>query len=493
MAPSADAPPLKILIVEDVSSDAELVERELRRQGLVFTAKRVETRENFLRHLEEFIPDIILSDYMLPSFDGMAALRLTLERAPMIPVIILTGSMNEVTAVECMKAGATDYVIKEHLTRLGMAVRHALAQKTVMEERNLAEKALRESEQRYRLLAENAQDMIFRFRLLPTRGYEYMSPASVKIIGYTPEEFYADPGLSLRIVHPEDHRKLEEVLTGRRKFEDPLVQRWRHRDDRIVWIEQRNFPILDPRDEVIAIEGIARDITERQEAERQLRHSREMLRNLSSHLQTTLEEERAAIAREIHDELGQSLTALKMDIAWINPLRDVEALGQKKKSMIELVDHTISTVQHITAELRPSILDDFGLAAAIEWQVEEFQKRTGIACELSLGVLVHNPDRDRQTAMFRILQESLTNIMRHAEASKVSVRLAEEGGLFILTVGDNGRGFSVDARKNAKSFGLMGMEERTHPFNGDFRIITGPREGTIIIARITTGEGGAEA
>ncbi len=487
--PMATDESLRLLIVEDVPSDAELAEREIKKAGIAYVSCRVENKEDFLRALKEFTPDLILSDYKLPSFDGMMALQLTLSHCPTVPFIVFTGSMNEDTAVECMKAGAIDYVIKEHITRLGMAVKSALEQKTIRGEKQRAEQALRESEERYRLLAENAQDLIYRLRIRPVRKFEYVSPASIRLIGYTPEEFYQDPDLIQRIVHQEDKRFLNDIQVGKRSFDNPLVQRWQRRDGSTVWVEQRSVPIFDSQDTIIAIEGIARDISARKEVEHQLEHSQEMLRQLSSHLQSVIEEERSSIAREIHDELGQALTALKMDIAWLNPKREPEAVEEKRRSMTDLLDQTIKTVQRITADLRPGVLDDFGLAAAVEWQVEEFRKRSGMPCELLIGALRTVPSRDSQTAMFRILQEALTNVLRHAAASKVRVRLTEEPGMLNLLVSDNGSGVPEEVRRSTTSYGLMGMMERTRALHGDFEIITGHNEGTTIIARLPIAKG----
>ncbi|MDO9584891.1 MAG: response regulator, partial [Syntrophales bacterium] len=152
--------PLRILIVEDLSSDAELAERELRKEGISFTSVRVETKDAFLKALEDFRPDLIISDFALPKFDGMQALKLSLEYDPLLPFIVLTGSMNEDIAVACMRAGATDYVIKEHVTRLPFTVREALEQKKERLIKEESERALRESGERYRTLFEESVDSI---------------------------------------------------------------------------------------------------------------------------------------------------------------------------------------------------------------------------------------------------------------------------------------------------------------------------------------------
>ena len=221
---------------------------------------------------------------------------------------------------------------------------------------------------------------------------------------------------------------------------------------------------------------------ERDKAEREIRNSREELRNLSAHLQSVREEERTRMAREIHDELGQSLTALKMDISWLSRrlLEEDPAFKKKLASMEEVIDRTIQTVQKLSGELRPGLLDDLGLAAAIEWQAEDFQNRTGIECEVSLSPEETVLTRDQSTTMFRIFQETLTNVIRHARASKVEVRLREKKGSIVLEVRDNGRGITEAEISNPKSFGLIGMRERVEFIDGEITISGYHGKGTRI-------------
>ena len=221
---------------------------------------------------------------------------------------------------------------------------------------------------------------------------------------------------------------------------------------------------------------------ERDRAEREIRDSREQLRNLSAHLQSVREEERTRMAREIHDELGQGLTALKMDVSWLNRrlLEEDATFKNKLTSMEEVIDRTIETVQKLSGELRPGMLDDLGLAAAIEWQAEEFQNRTGIKCEVYLSPEETLLNRDQSTTMFRIFQETLTNVIRHARATKVEVRLEEQNGSIVLEVADNGRGITQSEISDPKSFGLIGMRERVYFLDGEVTIVGSPGKGTRI-------------
>jgi signal transduction histidine kinase len=203
--------------------------------------------------------------------------------------------------------------------------------------------------------------------------------------------------------------------------------------------------------------GIFRDITEHKKTDEEIRESREQLRNLSAHLHSVREEERKLMAREIHDELGQSMTALKMDLAWLAKRlsKDQKTLLEKADAMSELVDTTIRTVQRICTELRPGILDDLGLVTAIEWQADEFVSRTGIKCKLSPKPKHIVVDGERATVIFRVFQEMLTNVVRHARATKVKVGLRQENGRLVLQVKDNGVGIKEEQIIDPKSLGLI--------------------------------------
>jgi signal transduction histidine kinase len=208
--------------------------------------------------------------------------------------------------------------------------------------------------------------------------------------------------------------------------------------------------------------------------------SRERLRELACHLQDVREEQRSRIAREIHDELGQALTALKMDVHWLGRRLPESAseLLDKIEAMSNLIGGTVQSVRRICSELRPGILDDFGLVAAIEWQAEEFAKRTGIPCQISAAPAEILLNRDLATAVFRIFQEALTNIVRHAEASRVDVGLKAKGGRFEMSVCDDGAGMQPEPFERGKSFGLIGIRERVRDFGGELFVSEASAGGT---------------
>ncbi|MHB8629935.1 MAG: PAS domain-containing protein [Aggregatilineales bacterium] len=270
---------LRVLIIEDRPDDAELVIHELERDGHQVLAQIVDNRHDLLSHLTPDI-DVILADYNLPQFNALDALALIKEQGLDIPFLVVTGALGDEAAVECLKQGAADFLLKDRLARLNQAVAHAIHEKALRTEKRLAEEALHVSEARYRRLAENAPDVIFRYRFSPTPGYEYVSPAVIELIGYSPADFYADPELALKLVHPDDRLMVEQSAHYNNRPILPLVLRWLAKDNRVVWMEQRTIPILDDAGTLLAIEGIARDITERKEAEEILRKSETRFRLL---------------------------------------------------------------------------------------------------------------------------------------------------------------------------------------------------------------------
>jgi PAS domain S-box-containing protein len=286
------------------------------------------------------------------------------------------------------------------------------------------------------------------------------------------------------VAHMKETRRKESVVL-------PMGDRWvRVTADPVI---------MDDSGELIGSVQVISDITEQKKTEEELKdhrkyidalvekrtaelkESKKLLRNLANHLQTVREEERMNVAREIHDELGQTLTALKFDIAWLAQHSPQEFEGREKKNeILENIDKAIQTVRKISTELRPRLLDDFGIVAAIEWQVEEFRKRMGIECTVSIEPEDIVLDKERSISVFRILQESLTNVARHADATEVRVMLEKKNGKVVMMVKDNGRGMSKDHLSDSGSFGLIGMKERALSLGGELKIESYKDRGTTI-------------
>jgi signal transduction histidine kinase len=227
------------------------------------------------------------------------------------------------------------------------------------------------------------------------------------------------------------------------------------------------------------------EIKDRQRTEENLYRSTEQLRELSARLQSVREEERTRLSRAIHDELGQTLTGLKMDVAWLQNHLDQQqpALLDKTQAMSNLIDTTIQAVRRISTELRPGILD-LGLVATIEWQLQEFQSRTGIKSKLISAPEETTLDADSSTTVFRIFQEILTNIARHAQATQIEATLEETATFLTLQVKDNGRGITEKEIHSPKSIGLLGMQERVRLRAGSIQFQGAPGQGTTVTVRV---------
>ena len=297
---------------------------------------------------------------------------------------------------------------------------------TDITERKLAVEALRESEERFRQITENIRE-VFWLRSPDLKQLLYMSPMYEKVWGTSREGLHTQrPELA---VHPEDRPRVMDTLEKLAGREFEIEYRTVTRDGGVRWIRDRGFPIRDESGVVYRMGGVAEDITDRKEAADRLKASSEQLRALSASLQSAREREATRIAHQIHDEVGGHLTGLRWELEALEKMlhrppdaQQLKAMRDKLAGMLGLTDTTINVVRRIASELRPSILDDLGLMEAIEWQTQQFQARTGIECRCDCG-LQSIPLGDRQsTAVFRIVQEALTNILRHAQATRVAYR-----------------------------------------------------------------------
>jgi signal transduction histidine kinase len=343
---------LRVLHLEDSDADHELAMAHLRRAGLEVQVRRVETARAFESALEE--PwDAILSDYNLPGYSGLAALATLRATGRELPFILVSGEIGEDTAVEAMRNGASDYLLKANLARLAPAL----------------ERAIEASESRRARIA----------------------------------------------------------------------------------------------------------------ADHEVERSRERLSELAQHLQTSVETERAAIAREIHDDVGGSLTALKFDLAWIERRTDDPEVRQRVRSALETVTHAIESSQRIMHNLRPAILEQ-GLVAALQWMTSRFEKRTGVMTRFHTSHEMLQLPAGVPLVAYRTAQEALTNISKHAGATKASVDLSCASGVLSLEVTDNGRGLSNADLAKARSFGLRGLHERAGTVGGWVELTSSAAGTTLILS-----------
>ena len=245
-------------------------------------------------------------------------------------------------------------------------------------------------------------------------------------------------------------------------------------------------PVKDEAGQTTHFLAVKEDVSEQKRVEMALQTSSEQLRALAGRLQSVREEERARIAREIHDVLAQELTCLKMDLVWVGrrlthpqDMAGQGALRDEVDRMVEVTNRIVESVQRIATDLRPVVLDTLGLCAAVEWLAQDFQNRTGLTFETRVPARF-SLDHDHSTALFRILQESLTNVVRHASANRVEIRLEGPPNLVTLTIRDNGCGMTADRIEDPHSIGLLGMRERALLLGGHCEVISQPQQGTTV-------------
>jgi two-component system, NarL family, sensor histidine kinase UhpB len=284
-------------------------------------------------------------------------------------------------------------------------------------------------------------------------------------------------------LHPEDReRVIDSFYQSIQEKKQKWVEEYRFlkADGSIVHILDRGYIILNNEGQAERMVGSMMDITQRKNAEQAQQQANHKLRELAAYLQQVREQERKYMAREIHDQFGQMVTALKMDVSWIHKkVADTHPeLKERMNETIELLNNMVNTVRRIAQELRPAVLDDLGLVAAMEWQCKDFEKRTGIKVNLINTAGEPLLTNDIQTGLFRIFQETLTNIMRHAKATMVHCKLGLNNNLLVLAIQDNGIGFEVKDKQN--TLGLLGMKERAIMINAQLFIESLPNNGTTI-------------
>lgn len=431
---------------------------------------------------------LALIDVRMPEMDGYElAVKLNENRTvDKVPVIFLTANLpDEVEVSKGYRAGAVDYISKpvsrfilnskiksflELFNQKELIRRDAELLRKSADVLTRVNTVIKKAEDKYRNYITHAPDGVF---VTDEAGrYIEVNEAACLITGYSEDELL--------------HMSIPDLLTDE-SVDEGLVQfarvnatgsasgdlMFRHKDGSHRWwtinaVKLDNTHFL----------GFAKDITDRRKAEEELKGSLEQLHRLTEYIQEVREVERVAISRELHDDLGQALTAVKIDLGMISQMvSEPETLARIQKTT-SLVGETIKSVQRITAQLRPQILDDLGLEAAVEWYTEEFAQRTGIRVNLQAdtGLAV---SREASLIIFRIMQESLTNIARHSKADQVTVRLAGMGHLVNLRISDNGIGIIDQDIHSKKSFGIISMKERAASSGGTFEIFRDPGGGTV--------------
>lgn len=430
---------------------------------------------------------------------GMAALSLEdtlrqIEAAGLdLPLIFVAGTGEEPEMQVAMKAGARDVIDADRLQRLIPAVEREVREARHRADHRAALEMLNESQARFDALASNLPGMLFHLRRDAAGEYRFLfvSEGCQKLFGLKQQHLLASARKLFDVLDTDKRKSLESAL-GESAAKGTLLnwEGYTKGRTRQKWVNLRSTPHHFEND-VVEWRGIATNITDSKESEAQLRGSRQQLAELSTHLEAVKEEERERISRDIHDELGSILVFLKIEAAHLASKLPEGAshLREKAHSIEHLLDQAMSTASRVARELRPGILKEFGLPAAIECQAEDFTQRFGIPCRVQCDEDTIEPEPDTSLALFRIAQEALTNVAKHAHASLVVMRLRRERGNILLEIRDNGRGISEAEMQKPKSFGLRGIRERVLSLAGDFSIGPAEHGGTHIVLRVPEAAG----
>ena len=494
-----------ILIVNDQEAKREMLSTLLSRAG--YQVIDAPDGEKGLATARENLPRVIITDFLMPGMDGYAFIQAIRrdKRIANIPVILYSAIFDErelesiahgswllrvlpqpskpeviletIASVLVPKPGpdASDLAHEREHSRL-------LAKKLMEKAAELAavNRRLSISETQYRALFES--DPLPRLVTdANTTGILAVNNAAIQHYGYSREEFL---GMSAADLCPADAAADVRATFERIASQPSVVVERQQRiksGSLIDVVIQANAIQFSGR---LAWSSVVEDVTERKRVERELRDSKDLLRDLAAGIQSAREDERTFLARELHDQLGQELTAIRMAFEWLRAHFEGDPADVTRRigSSIEIVDRTLRTVQTLATQLRPGILD-YGIHAAVEWQAREFQERTGILCKLE--VLEEVPlAPNRAATVFRIVQETLTNIARHSGADLVNISLFTDGSDLVLEIRDNGRGIQPEEIARRSSLGLVGMKERATLAGGTITFQGVPGAGTTVSARI---------
>jgi two-component system CheB/CheR fusion protein len=349
-------------------------------------------------------------------------------------------------------------------------------------EKALAEQKLLLSNERYQYVTKATFDVIWDWDLV--KNEVYWGEGMKAVFGYN--KLTPDVNEAIKKIHPEDVELMMASIDN--VIKNPRLKNWSYEyrflksDGSYAYVKNRGIVIRNMDREAIRMVGSIRDVTMEKEYEKQILETNEQLRRLTDHLQTAREEERIYIAREIHDELGQRLTGIKLDASWIkNKIQNIYPEGLNRiQQLIEAVNETINKVRKLATDLRPGVLDDLGLEAAIEWHIQQFKNQSKLKIKLKTNNLKPDYNKAINTTIYRIFQEAMTNIARHANATAVKVNLVEEDNIVTLRVIDNGQGISEKSKNNGSSLGITGMRERAEIIGGTFTIKKHENKGTIV-------------
>jgi len=533
--------PLRILLVEDSEDDAELILRQLRRSGYDPVALRVASAEAMDNALKDSTWDIIICDYVMPGFGGLEALELFHQKGLDIPLIVVSGHIGEEIAVSAMKAGADDYLMKDRLGRLVPAVNRALEDAEIRRAHRRANEALRESEERFRQLAENIGAVFFMFERTRTESVgnvSYVSPAFQRIWGLPCESLKNAPDLWLKAIHPEDRPRVIEKLKQIADLSLGEEFRILQLDLKVRWVHLKTFPVRNERGAVYRIAALAEDITDRKRTEEQLAANAEQLRNnieeltviqeelrerndelwqarqelerrveertadlalantelkaqmeerkrLENELLEIAENERRRIGFDLHDDLGQKLMGVSLLLKALETnLGNKHAPEANETRKIQQLVHQVINHTHNLAHCF-SALDVNGadLGHQLETLGANVRNTFYIGCSFrSVGSVPELPPEVAQQ-LCKIAEESINNAIKHGKASRVTILLAQRGEDVVLRIKNDGVPFP-DKHEPTNRLGLRIMNYRAHLIGGALQISANGYSGTLVVCTV---------
>jgi two-component system sensor histidine kinase UhpB len=477
---SAKDQPLRILIVDDSADDVDLLASALRSQGYRLSYSAVDNEAGMRAELERQQWDVIVSDHSMPSFDAPTALAIAKELCPDVPFIVVSGGDDLDLAVALVKSGAQDYVQKRDAIGLGQVIERELRDARLIRERKLIEDSLRESQEIFRAIVENVGDLV---AVLDTDGCRiYNSPS---YLAFFNEEDIRVGTNSFKEIHPEDRDHIKDVF--RRTVATGVGERAEFRfvlkDGSIRHIESEGRAIHDAEGKVSKVIVVSRDITERKRAERQREQFAARLELLSERLAATQENDRRRIAYDLHEQLGQELTFLKMQLQMASSGKNT--MEPHFQDALAVAARALERVREMSLDLAPPQLDDLGLHVALRAYCEQQAAAGSLTINVDAVRPEARPPGEVERACFRVLQEALTNVLHHAQAREVWVSLRQSADELTLCVRDNGTGFDVNALpagEHGASLGILSMEQRAKHAGGRLEIRSSPGTGTEVLA-----------
>ncbi|MDQ9171167.1 response regulator [Oxalobacteraceae bacterium R-40] len=480
---------LHILIVEDDTVDRLACKRAITGDAsFSFVLHEAATGRDGLELIARQRIDCILLDYHLPDLNGLEFLsELTSAHGTMpAPVLLLTGADSAAVVAAAMKRGAWDYLGKDldgnYLELLPSAIQRMVRERRLAEEKRAAEA-------QFRSLVEQIEAITYTASLGEATHFQYISP-QIKRLGFSAGEWILDPGLHFRQIHPDDGDEAIECIMRSRSTGNALRHEYRlvSRNGEVLWFRDEAKAVTDEQGRKLFLQGILVDITQSKQAEQALLHSQAELRQLAGHLETAKEAERKRIAQEIHDELGGLFTGIKAYISvYVERLKRAgTAPDPLLMEVASLADNGFQAVRRVITDLRPSVLDQLGIWTALEWYANQIEKRSGLECECSIEDQLAEMEIEPEvsTMLFRIAQEALTNTVRHADASKVTIHAGLDSGSLTLEIRDDGKGIGQHSTENSESWGIVGMHERARYFGGELSITGEAGRGTLVRLRL---------